>query len=281
MNRRYQALASEDLGFEAGTLLVERPFIPEMRPSSGHKIVDDRQLLVELDMSDSDAAAILGRSRQALHQKLGSSKGTRKGAAGSSKYFKVSDIYTLTSAARQLGIPFRSEAVLDYVGRTRKEREPEAYALLYRLLRQVTQPLDVAAASAVLMVLPGFAEMLVRFDHVGDFLLDIIESARERSDSAEVFVVGPTSMQANIAGDWLGVAEDRCFGHDLADLLSPTLIVFAAGDQRVYTLNDKGEFMGAPEFQKATIARNALALLPSEMRTLASAKGEARSRRRG
>ena len=169
---------------------------------------------------------------------------------------------------------------MDYIERTRKRREPESFALLEALLKEKSSPIDVSNASAILMILPGFADMLVRFDHIDDDLADIVEEARGKAQPAEVFVVGPTSGQANIAGEWLGVPEDRCFGHDSADLLFPTIIVFEAKDPRVYTLAETGQFMGAPEFQRANVARNALLMLPSEMRSLASAGRGARSRKR-
>lgn len=289
MTRQNQALASDSEALEGDEDLVAMGALPpdglEFAPAP---IEDDRDLLSELGMSDSDAAALLGRSRQALHQKLGPKNSSRKGAKGRavpgrSEYFKVSDIFTLTSAARQLGRPFRGDVILSYAERTRKKREPEAFALLESVLRDDPQPLeDIAGATAILMVLPGFAEMLVRFDRVGDFLVDIVEDARSMSDpAAQVFVVGPTAMQADIAGDWLGVPEDRCFGHESADLLPPAIIVFSEDDQRVYTLTETGQFMGVPAFQRATMARRALVMLPPEMRTVASPRRNSRSSRRG
>jgi hypothetical protein len=289
MTGQNQALASDSIGLDDEDLVDERGALaPDGLEFAPEPLVDDRQLLSELGMSDGDAAALLGRSRQALHQKLGPKSSSRKGGKGRavpgrSEYFKVSDIFTLTSAARQLGRPFRADAILSYAERTRKKREPEAFALLESVLRDDPQPLeDIAGASAILMVLPGFAEMLVRFDRVGDFLVDIVEDARSIGDpAAQVFVVGPTAMQADIAGDWLGVAEDHCFGHESADLLPPTIIVFSADDQRVYTLTETGHFMGVPAFQRATMARRALVMLPPEMRTVASPRRSSRSTRRG
>jgi hypothetical protein len=226
---------------------------------------NDRELLIALGMSDSDAASFLGRSRQALHQMLG----PKDGSGAPSNYFKAGDILTLVSAARQLGRvgpDFDPDVVLDYAEATRKESEPEAFALLRSVLSEKPQQLDLEGADAVILVLAGFAEMLSRFPSAGEFLTELVRKAASAEVGAEVVVVCPTSTRARIAGEWLRVPASRCFGNDLADHYLPTIVILRAGEPGVFVLTENGNFNGSAPFARATMAESVWALLPAEAR---------------
>lgn len=222
-------------------------------------ISTDRELLRQLQMSDAEAATFLGRTRQALHLQLGPTKGD--GRAG---YLKASDMLTLVSAARQLGKEFNPRSVLDYARRMRADLEPEAFALLEGLLGDEPADIDFAGAAAMILVLPSFAEMAARFRGLEDSLKKMVADARARN--LLVAVIGPTSSRARMAGSQLGVDDKLCFGDELADLYLPTIVILGDRESGVFVLTENEKFVGAPQFNRASMAHNIQAMLPPEVR---------------
>jgi hypothetical protein len=225
------------------------------------RLCTDRELLDLLKMSDADAAAYLGRTRQALHSKLGPRNGSRAGPSG---YLKTSDILTLVTAAREFGRDFKPNDVLDYVAYTRKASEPEAFELLESFLSEASPKIDVAGASAVILILPAFADMLTAFPESRAYLTEVVDEARDCG--VKVMVIGPTSVRARLAGASLGVEDGLCFGHEQADVYSPTIIVVDERDPNVFILTHDARFVSVAPFNRATMTENALAMLPPEVR---------------
>lgn len=232
-------------------------------------IEDDRALLNELGLTDSQAALFLGKSRQALNGQLGPKKGA--GQPGTLDYFKLSDILMLVSAARQTGRAFSAERVEDYVRRTRAPRGEEShipFELLMGVLLGEPPTLDIEGADTVVFMLPAFADLRSQLEKAARELMKVARQLQDATPQPKVFILASTSMQAKMAGQWLGLdCGENCFGRDIVDHYLPTVLVYrsAQDEARPYVLTESGTFVEAPHFRAPMIAECVRSLLPEEV----------------
>jgi len=232
------------------------------------QIESDRDLLEVLGMGDAEAAMFLGKSRQALNAQLGPRKG-RKGK-GPDDYFKFGDILILVSAARQMGRDFSVADVRAYVERSRAPRDgiwTEPYRLLMDLLGEELVELDATDADTVVLVLPTLNDLLANQREIADRLKDMVRDVSTRREPAQVFLLASTMIRAKTAGQWLGIAEDHCFGRDLVDHYLPTVIIYRQDidEPRPYVLTEKGRFTATPRFAAHMLAACVRSMMPGEM----------------
>lgn len=237
--------------------------------ASNQPLANDRDLLDALKMSDSDAAMFLGKSRQALNTQLGPKKGARRKAPAN--YFKLSDIVIMVSAARQLGREFNVPAVKDYVERTRKPAGEDGkgpYKMLLGLLEGEQEKFELHGAGALVFVLPSFAELRARHADIAEDLRDIVRRAQTMNPQPTLFLLSSTSLQAKMAGQWLGIQDSqKCFGRDVVDHYLPTILLYnSANDEpRPFVLTENGTFVAAPRFLSHMVADCVRSLLPLQV----------------
>jgi len=112
-------------------------------------IGSDRELLAALRLTETQAADILDRTRQALNAVFVADR-DRKG------YFKPSNIILLRMAARAAGHDFDDEAVIDYVRRVHKAAAAERVRGGFGVL--AARP-DLTGVSEAWIILPDFARL--------------------------------------------------------------------------------------------------------------------------
>jgi len=228
---------------------------------------NDRMLLKRLQLNYSEAATFLSRSRQAVQSKLSGPE------PAPNNYFTPGEIVILVSAARQLGREIPPKAVSeirDYVAGTRG-KEGEVFKLFVQLLNADTDSVDVSDATAIVFLLPGFAELRTSRPDVAEALADLVEGLPDDETRPAVFVLSSTEMQAQMAGRWLGVELANCFGSDLTDHYLPTILVYrraARPDQDAalpFVLTERGTFEAAPRFRTNMIADCVQSMMPPDV----------------
>lgn len=245
----------------------------------------DRELLTELDLSDALAGNYLGKSRQALHMKLGA----RNSNGNPAPYFKVSEVVMLVMAAQQRGHDFDRTAVLDFVTSTAGDRQPSEESLT--ILKQILGAgafVDVTDAGTIAMILPDFADQRAALPELSDDLKCLAEEVARLRPIPWVAVFSSTVVQARMAAEWLELpeAKTRVFRHDYVDNFMPSLLVFprTEGPPRPYLLTELGGIIPAPQFRANKMAEYVRYMLPLDAReelfTYEEEEGEVRPRRR-
>jgi hypothetical protein len=241
-------------------------------PASG-AIRDDRELLDRLGLSDADAAMFLTKSRQTLINQLGAKK------AGAdlerpTDYFRLGEIATLISGARQLDRIIDVPAVWHYVAVTRADDlGTQPYVMLVKLLRGKAEALDISGATTIVFLLPAFADLRASRGDVAMNLLHLAHDLPSGDAGPAVFVLSSTEMQARMAGQWLGLdTGSNCFGRDIVDHYLPTVLVYRRDrdESRPYILTERGTFEAAPRFRSNMVADCVRSMMPSEMRSYLS-----------
>ncbi|RYG88305.1 MAG: hypothetical protein EON59_04875 [Alphaproteobacteria bacterium] len=112
-------------------------------------IGSDRELLAALGLTETQAADILDRTRQAVNAAFVADR-DRRG------YFKPSHIILLRMAARAAGHDFDDQAVIAYVRAVHKAAAAERVRSAFGML--ATRP-DLSAAAEAWVILPDFARL--------------------------------------------------------------------------------------------------------------------------
>lgn len=227
----------------------------------------DRELLTALDMSDALAGNYLGKSRQALHMKLGPSN-----SGGNSRpYFKIPELVLLIMAALQRGHAFDRKAVQEFVESTADGRPPseESLGILKQLLGGGAF-VDVQDAGTIAMILPDFADQRAELPELSEDLRRLAENLAQLRPIPWVAVFSSTIVQARMAAEWLELPEarTRVFRHDYVDNFMPSLLVFSrtGGPPRPYLLTELGGIVPAPQFRANKMAEYVRYMLPAEAR---------------
>lgn len=113
-------------------------------PSSGGPL-SDKALLDALSLSESEAATILGRTRQSLYQ---------AGLSTRSNYFKVNDLRSLVFEARGRNKDLNMEPILAYVEQSRGRDVAEA---IRAVGAHEADTVDMSSYSEIWVVLPDVA----------------------------------------------------------------------------------------------------------------------------
>lgn len=213
-------------------------------PETSDVIRNDRGLLRHFNLSDSQTAKLLGRSRQTLINQLGPKNGAK---VRKTPYFKLRDIHILVSSALELGRSIDMTAVRKYVELTRSQGngndEPqEIHDLVDRLLGFESKGLDYSEGDTLALILPAFAELRQRRSDITDNLRAKVERLLSSKRPPFICVVGTTDLQARGAARWLGLDPELSFGHPLADHHMPTIMVYNpnADEPSSYVLTAKG-----------------------------------------
>lgn len=232
------------------------------------RIRDDRDLLVELGLSDAAAATYLGKSRQALNVQLGA----KRSSAVRQPYFKLSEILVLVIAAEDRGHQFDEEAVWQFVEETARLRtggSEQTFKLLKQHLDNA-QEVDLTDVGTVLMVLPAFADMRAQLPNFSRDLRRLVEALDQVRPRPWVGVLSSSSMQAQMAAEWLTLPEDRSawFTNEQVDSYGPTVLVFPrqGGEPRPYTVTDRGGLGPATQFRAQTMGEYVKFMLPPKAR---------------
>lgn len=229
-------------------------------------IANDRVLLEKLHLSNVEAARYLGRSRQAVHNKL--SRNPRD-------YFSLGEIVFLVHAARSQHASISDqevEDIVEYVEHTRGTPESAPFRLFEQLMRAETQPIDVTGASGIVMLLPNLPELRKALPEVASGLFELVANLPTDAARPKVFVISPTQTQAAIAARWLGLEDESSyFADDLVDHYGPTILVYRQGkgqerDEAIpYVLSGNDTFEAASRLRRHQIADCVSMMLPAEI----------------
>jgi hypothetical protein len=216
----------------------------------------DRELLEVLGMKDALAAMYLGKSRQALNNKLGS----KRSGDAPRDYLKVPEILVLAIAAKRNGHPFDESAVRSYVEETRdpaKEEKDGPYSLLMQILGNST-PLALDRATAVVLILPDFEKLRAEHTEAASCLRDIAAQMRESETDPWIVILSSSELRAKTAAKWLHLDGDRVYTlcHTYVDHYVPLLLAYDEGedDPRPFMLTNQGTLVAAPQYRAPTMS---------------------------
>lgn len=227
------------------------------------KILDDRQFLDVLKMSDDVAARILGRSRQALHQKLGKSRQS-PGAKGRSKgAFKPCDMLALVNGAVYRKVNFDRKLVKNYIVEIYDDADQEEVGPLLQFL-DPSRKISAASSERIVFILPAYAKLVRQRPMVRESFVDLVNSA---SPGTKINILAHSDMWSEAAGQALGVSAENCVAHDNVQHYVDTVIIFGFdGDPdsaSIYMLSDGEGLVEAPQWHTDTLAECTLDMLSS------------------
>jgi hypothetical protein len=233
-------------------------------------ITNDREFLAALDMTDAQAAMYLGKSRQALNNKL---KSKRRSDAPDD-YFKASDLLILVIAARRLGKEFDVREVRRYVERTRSAADGDAYAMLIQELEGNDDiEREVMGASTVVLIIPEYDQLSKADPSGADQLTALAGMVRQLPSNPWIVVLSISEVKANTAARQLGLSGVRVrpVSHEYVDHYTPMALIYGgSGDDdvepRPFLLTDTGRLVAAPHFRAPMMSDCVKYMLPKEVR---------------
>lgn len=233
-------------------------------------INNDRDLLSALGLSDAQAAAFLGKSRQALNNMLGS----RRSGEAPNDYFKASDVLVLLIAARRKGHDFDESEVRRYVEIRPKRGDSDALDMVLSELGPRHDALDhLPGAEAVVMIVPDYDDLLQRNPKTAARLDEFIDRVIEAdSDPWLVLLASSNEMRATSAARGLGLAgpKVRPVGHPYIDHYTPMVLIYGTveekDDPRSFLFTEKGDLVEAPFYRAAMLSACVKHMLPAEVR---------------
>src|SRR4051812_16408977 len=187
-------------------------------------IKTDRELLDDLGMKDALAAMYLGKSRQALNNKLRS----KRSDDSPNDYLKLPEILVLVIAAKRTGHPFDEAAVRHYLESTRKPVKNEKagpYSLLMQILGNST-PLTLQKAGAIILILPDFEKLRAEHPEAATCLRDTATQIRASEGDPWIIVLSSSDLRAKTAAKWLRLESNRLYTlcHNYVDHYVPLLL---------------------------------------------------------
>lgn len=227
------------------------------------KILDDRHFLDALKMSDEVAALILGRSRQALHQKLGKSRKSPGANDRSRGAFKPCDTLALVNGAIYRKTDFDRELVKNYIVDIYDDADQDEIGPLLQFL-DPSRKISVASCERIVFILPAYAKLVRQRPMVRASFVDLVNSA---SPGTNINILAHSDMWAEAAGEALGVPLENCVTHDNVQHYVDTVIIFEIdGDPdsaAIYMLSDGEGLVEAPHWHTDTLAECTLDMLSS------------------
>ncbi|HVZ30715.1 MAG TPA: hypothetical protein VG839_10005 [Asticcacaulis sp.] len=182
----------------------------------------DKDLLDLLELSESEAAKILGKSRQSLYQ---------AGLAGRSDYFRKSDIKSLVFEARARAPKLDLSPVADYVAETRDSR----LANEIRVDGQLINTKTLLNCRELLIVIPEIGWMTKYHPDSMDMLLSLGQQVAHvtyytSSEPDKIALQGALAVknvnQTVECATWIGAIPPLIIGNPTG---SADIYVFASG----------------------------------------------------
>lgn len=246
-------------------------------------IANDRELLEALGMTDAQAAMYLGKSRQALNNKL---KSKRRGDAPND-YFKASDLLILVIAARRLGNAFDVGQLRRYVKETRAPAASAGAGDAYAMLIQELDGNDdiereIRDASTVVLIIPEF-DQLSKGNPTGASRLTALAGMIRRLPSDPwIVVLSISEVKASAAARELGLSGRRVrpVSHEYVDHYTPMALIYSDAERagndsiaeqggiqpRPFLLTDTGRLVAAPHYRAAMMSDCVKYMLPDQVR---------------
>lgn len=228
-------------------------------------IGSDRELLGALGLSETQAADILDRTRQAVNAAF-VAKRDRRG------YFKPSDIILLRMAARAAGHDFDDQAVIGYVREVHKSAAAERVRSAFGML--AARP-DLSTAEEAWVILPDFARLRSTSP---DHAATIKGLAHDFPHTRLVYLSG-SPFQEDALKDFVGMVGDnegeRVFfmSENIIGAQPTMLIANPRGHAPTVSLLVPAGFMTTPHLSGSLIA-SLLAKHVSELRGLPDLPGD-------
>ena len=238
-------------------------------------IVNDRQLLVLLGLNDAQAAMYLGRSRQALLNKLKA----RDSGQAPSNYFKPHDVLLLVIAARRLGKlsnPADVIKIRHYVEETRARDygSSDSYRMLLDMLGGVEDDFDaaLAAAAAVVIIVPNYVRLEEARPELAHRLANAAAKAAAQPRHPWIVLLASTEPQTVEATNAFGLSGERFLAlpSPYADHYTPMVLIYSGSRGRIasrpFILTDTGQLVSAPYFEGAMQTTCVKQMLPKDVR---------------
>lgn len=228
------------------------------------KINNDREFLSHLQLSDAEAGRILGRSRAAINNALGSRWEVDYATDG---YFKLGEIYFLVLAAEKLGKKPDRPAVVEYVEESRKKFiGTEPYDLFVGLLRRDENRIDFSQASAVVLVLPNLTGLLEKHPFAAEHIREVAKQLKSLDSQIEIFILAETPMRAIDAGRRLALGyEANWFASEHVDRHNPSILTLGERDD-LPTIHVYGQeqLIQPPKFMISRLCSAIFSMMPAD-----------------
>lgn len=215
-------------------------------------INNDRDLLEKLNFTDADAAMFLGRSRQALGNKLHGKE--ERDTKAPNDYFKIADILRLVSVRVEDGEDVPGAAIETYVLETRPLEE-ERDRILFKRLQSLLKPTAIVKRNEVqgiVLILPGYSNWRSTRPRQAEAFKTLLQDYVNNGLDPELICISPTSLRANITAQLLEI-EDRatCISSEIADHYIPTVLLYVIGASQplAFVLTNRGTLVRAPHYR--------------------------------
>jgi hypothetical protein len=225
-------------------------------------LLDDRDFLDALEMTDTETSLYLGKSRQTINTMLKSQKdpsGTR-----AKDYLRCADMTHLINAALIKGVKLDKPRLADYIRRERSKDKGKDIAL--SLLEPKSSAIAWDEVESLVLILPQFG-LLEK--HRSDALLEIrqlISEMAARGKKDNVALVAETPSWAETAAYGMGLTSAHCSSHATAEHYIPTVLLSGHTEDkhRLLVVTEANSLSPAPQFCVATVAACVQRLLSAE-----------------
>jgi hypothetical protein len=244
-------------------------------PDFASGITNDRELLDLLGLNDAQASMYLGRSRQALQNKL---KSKSRGTAPND-YFKPHDILLLVIAARRLGRLGDTEQVMKVQRYVQETRAPDygkndSYKVLLDALGGADDDFEkaLAAALAVIIIVPDYGMLNEARPGLARRLVEVAAAAETQPSNPWIVALASTEARANSAAQAFALSTQRFIAKPshYTDHYTPMVLIYSGAPERPeprpFILTETGQLVAAPYFSGAMQTACVRQMLPDEVR---------------